>query len=286
MKLDFHTHTTFSDGILDPEALVALAGERGVNLLSVSDHDCLDAIPIAEKKAKALGITLYAGVELNTDWKGGEVHVLGYGFDPADKSLNEKLQSQRDYRRHRLQTMLYKLQKAGFDLDEKRVFEIAGNGAAGRPHLALALIEKKYVGTVEEAFDKYLAYGRVAWAPRSQFTPKDAVEAIAAAGGIPVLAHPGRAGKVSLDELVGYGLKGVEVFYPTHPPSLIKELLAKAKKYGLLVTGGSDYHGINPGETGPGCVDVPEEYIAGIQKALSGRERGAFGSTAREEKSA
>jgi predicted metal-dependent phosphoesterase TrpH len=268
IKVDLHTHTNFSDGILYPESLVTFAFNRGVTLLSITDHDCLDAIPLAEKEARKLGISFVSGVELNTDFRGGEIHILGYCFNLENEFFQEKLKQQREYRRLRLQAMLEKLRGIGFDLDANRVHEIAGNGSVGRPHLALALIEKGYVTTVEEAFEKYLGYGKPGWVPRSKFTPQDAIQTILQAGGIPVLAHPGRAGSFSLEELVAWGLKGLEVFYPMHAQDYIEILLAEAKRYNLIVTAGSDYHGINPQEKGPGCVEMPEEFARRLQEIL------------------
>lgn len=271
MKIDFHLHTFYSDGILSPQSLVELAFQKGVRLFAITDHDCLDALPLAEESAKPLGMFLVSGVELNTEWDGQEVHILGYDFNRTDKVLEQKLSEQREYRKLRLKEMFLKLKDLGFKLDENRIYELAGKGAVGRPHLALALLEKKYVATVGEAFQKYLGYGKAAWVPRTHFTPQQAITAIRDAGGITALAHPGRGGKSVLPKLVEFGLQGLEVYYPSHSPTLTQELIALTKKFNLLATIGSDYHGINAGEKGPGCVDAPREVIDSWTRILVAR---------------
>ncbi|MCL5055702.1 MAG: PHP domain-containing protein [Firmicutes bacterium] len=267
MNLDFHLHTNFSDGILSPEKLVEKVHQNGVDFFSITDHDCLEGIPSAQKTAESFGMTLIPGVEINTDWKDGEVHILGYGFNPESPPFQKKLEEQRFYRLQRLKAMIEKLQSIGLDLEESRVLEIAGNGAVGRPHLALALKEKNYVASVEEAFEKYLGYGRPGWVPRSKFTPQEAINLISGAGGIPVLAHPGRTKNVEIESLILSGLKGIECFYPKHTPDLTRKLLEIARKYDLVVTAGSDYHGINSWEKEPG-MQVPEEVFLNLQKRL------------------
>lgn len=269
MKIDLHLHTNFSDGILEPQSLIELAHSRGVAILSITDHDCVEAIPIAEKKAKSLGMTLVNGVELNTDGREGEIHILGYNFDRENEALLEKMSIQRQFRRERFKKMLEKLKSLGFNLEEKRVIEIAGKGSVGRPHLALALIEKNYVQTVDEAFKHYLGFGKPAWVPRNRFTAQEAIAVIRDAGGIAVLAHPVRGGKAQLNDLVKHGLEGIEVYYPTHSPNDVSECEALAVKHKLLMTAGSDYHGINQAERGPGGVRAPQEVIDALERIFN-----------------
>lgn len=261
MRVDLHLHTSFSDGILDPVSLVALAYKNKVGLISITDHDCLDALAIASRKARELQLRFVHGVELNTEYRGQEVHILGYGFNPQDQHLNQRLYFQRLDRKIRFQKMIQRLNDLGLEVDEKRVNELAGQGSVGRPHLALALVEKKVVGSVDEAFQKFLGYGKPGWVARNYWTPQFAISVIHQAGGIAVLAHPERGGKDFLKSLVSHGLDGLEVFYPAHSSSTIDELMRLAEKYNLLATAGSDYHGINSNEKGPGSVAVPEEVI-------------------------
>lgn len=254
---------------MDPESLINLAHKRKVGFLSITDHDCLDAIPRARKAAENDGMTLISGVELNTEIEGEEVHILGFNFDPNHRPLVDGLANERRAREARLMKMLALLNLLGFDLSESRVREIAGKGAFGRPHLARALIEKKIVKTVDEAFRKFLGYKKPAWVPRSYWTPHEAITLIHAAGGKAVLAHPGRGGKKRLADLAAHGLDGIEVYYPSHTHARMRELLHLAKRYGLFVTVGSDYHGINPGEKGPGSVNAPQEVIESLVRIFS-----------------
>lgn len=248
---------------MDPVALVEKAYHRGVRILSITDHDCLAGLDAAAGKARALGIGFTTGVELNTHGDGEEVHILGYHFNPDDQVLLKTLGNQRLDREIRFQKMLEKLNALGFNLVETSIRRNAKPGSAvGRPHLALALIEKRIVSTVQEAFEKYLKKGRPAWVPRKHLTPKEAILLVRNAGGFPVLAHPARGGLTLISELVEFGLKGIEVYYPSHTPIQTKEFVALADRYGLLKTAGSDYHGINPYETGPGGLQVPEKVIA------------------------
>ncbi len=271
MKMDLHLHTTFSDGILPPLRLLSLAHTNGVGILSITDHDCLDAYPLIEEKAKSCKMTLVSGVELNTDYQGEEVHILGYDFDPSLHFFQEQLANQRREREIRLKSMFDKLNGLGFGLDEKRLQALAGKGSVGRPHLALALIEKGVVKTVEEAFNKYLGQGKPGWVPRHYFTPEEAIGLIQKAHGIAVLAHPFRGGVELLQSLVSAGLMGLEVYYPKHSSSQMEQLATLARKYGLFMTSGSDFHGINPGETGPGSVFAPQEVIDNFTRILEKR---------------
>jgi len=274
LKVDLHLHTYFSDGILDPVTLVKRANERSVTLLAITDHDCLDALPLALPVASSFGMTLVSGVEFNTEYEHQEVHILGYGFDTHNARMLEGLRNQREDRAHRFKKMLDKLNELGFPLHEKRVYELAGRGALGRPHLALALIEAKVVKTVDEAFRKYLGYGKPAWIPRHYWTPMQAIETLHEAGGYAALAHPERGGKKLLPTLVEAGLDGLEVFYPTHRKHVIDELIVLAKKYNLFATVGSDFHGINPGERGPGSVSAPRKDIEELVRILGNKPYG------------
>lgn len=262
ISLDLHLHTAFSDGILDPVDLVEKAYQRGVRILSVTDHDCLAGLSAAEGKARSFGMLFVPGVELNTHGEGEEVHILGYGFDLDNQVLKEALAHQRRDREVRFKKMLEKLNGLGFNLTEASIRRHAKPGSSvGRPHLALALIEKRAVGAVSEAFEKYLKKGRPGWAPRKHMTPKEAIHLILQAGGIPVLAHPARGGLNTVPTLVEWGLKGIEVYYPSHTPVQTKEFAYLADRYHLIKTAGSDYHGINPHETGPGGLQVPQKVI-------------------------
>lgn len=252
--VDLHTHTTASDGALAPAALVALAAERGLRYLAVTDHDTVAGIEAALAAGERLGVAVIPGVELGTDLPHAEVHVLGYFVDPRDPAFNEQLALMRDSRVGRARAMVKKLAALGIPIRFERVREIAGEGAVGRPHVARALVEAGYVASVAEAFDRYLGRNGPAYAERYKLTPVEAVRTIRRAGGLPGLAHPALPGPdgqlvegfdvdALLDELVPAGLAAIECYYAGYPPELTERLLGYARRYGLVPTGGSDFHG-------------------------------------------
>jgi len=233
-------------------------GERGVEVFSISDHDTLGAYGQFEPPAGARVIT---GIEINTTWRKNEVHVLGYGVPLGPSPINELLEYNQDQRRLRAVTMVQRLREAGYPIaleDVER--ESGGAHAMGRPHVAKALVRLGIVDSVDAAFREALVPGKPGYVPQIYTTPEHAIETIAAAGGIPVLAHPGRLKDRSLiDELVGHGLRGLEVYYPLHSPEDTREFRATAKRYGLVMTAGMDFHDIRYHTQGVGMeVDVAE----------------------------
>jgi len=205
---------------------------------------------------------LIPGVEISTDLADGEAHILGYFIDYGSPDFQKELEKFRDSRLVRGQRMVAKLNDLGIKIDWSRVQAIAGDGAIGRPHVAQAMLEKGYVKTFKEAFDKYIAHGGPAYVEREKMTPQEAVALILSAGGIPVLAHPftvkdPEAMAATLKEA---GLIGIEAHYKDNTPEQTAATLELAEKYGLIATGGSDYHGIDESkEVMIGGVEVPVE---------------------------
>lgn len=279
-RVDLHAHTTASDGALPPAELVALARQVGLAVLGVTDHDTTDGLPAALAAAGG-GLEVIPGVELSTDAPVGEVHILGYFIDYRDAGFQARLAQLRDERVGRAQAMVARLAALGMPLAWERVQALA-SGAVGRPHIAQALVEAGYVADVPEAFDRYLGRGRPAYVEREKLTPTDAVRMIRATGGVAVLAHPyildtaGRI-KVRLDlpallpELCDAGLQGLEVYYTNYTRAVTAELRLVAERWGLVATGGSDFHG---GGTVPeaqlGAVAVPYAAVERL-RALAGR---------------
>ena len=241
MIVDFHSHTNASDGALEPAGLLALMRRRGVAIFSITDHDTMRAYDgVAVDFARVV-----PGVEINTTWNGNDVHVLGYKLPlGADTPLAKQLEANRTFRRTRIDRMLTNLAAEGYPLEVDDVLaESDGGHAIGRPHVAKALIRKGYTPDVESAFRDLLSSGKPGYLPSTNMTPGDAVELIAAAGGVPVLAHPGRLKNEDvLPELVERGLVGLEVFYSTHTPSQTAHFREQASRYGLVMTAGSDFH--------------------------------------------
>ncbi|MCE2463657.1 MAG: PHP domain-containing protein [Dehalococcoidia bacterium] len=241
--VDLHLHTTASDGRLTPGELIALVARKGLQVVSVTDHDSTEGLAEALEAAKAFpNLTVIPGIELSTDIPGDEIHVLAYFVRHKDEELLATLRKFRQGRLERGRGMVEKLRDMGMDIEWQRVQEIAGDGAVGRPHVALALMEKGYVSQTNEAFEKYLGRNGPAYVEREKLTPVDAVEAITSWGGVAVLAHPAQLLDldVKLEELRSAGLVGMEVYYAQYSEERILELASTAARHGLLPCGGSD----------------------------------------------
>ena len=245
MKADLHLHTTASDGRLEPEALVRLAVEKGLDVIAITDHDTINGVVPALAAAKNLPlITVIPGVEINTDVPHGEVHVLGYFIDYTDQRLAISLHNLRDSREGRAQKMIAKLGDLGMKIDWQRVQELAQGGSIGRPHIAKALLDKSYVSSEKQAFDKYIGRNGPAYVEREKLLPVEAVRLVVEAKGLPVLAHPANIDNLDnlLTVLKAAGLVGIEVYYGEYSPDTVDAMLKVAHRYDLIPTGGTDYH--------------------------------------------
>jgi len=267
MRIDLHTHTTASDGLLPPERLLRLAKDAGVGILAVADHDTTDAVDTAAAEGRRLGVEVIPAVEINTDVDTTEVHVLGYYIDHRQPWFQEFLTRLRDGRVKRAARMVEKLNALGISITFERVRAIAG-GAVGRPHVARALIEAGVVKSTEEAFEKYIGRNGPAYIERMKVTPQEAVQIILKAGGIPVLAHPGWGVREEMiPPLVQGGLEGLEVYYPDHTPAMVTRFLEIAAQLHLLVTGGTDFHGGDLAtRVGVGSQYVPVEAVERLKE--------------------
>ncbi len=246
IQYDLHIHTTASDGMLTPLQVVDRAVERKLAGIAITDHDTVEGLPaaISHNRARGYGLDIIPGIELNTEYKDAEVHILGYYIDYTHTALLHYLEHLKTARYHRAEKMVQQLRKMGFMLEFKRVQQIAGSDLIARPHIARALIEKGYVFSVKEAFDKYISKGRPAYVPRYKFKPEKAVELIRQAGGVSILAHPGLLQSDFLvEKVIRLGIEGIEAYYPEHSSQETAKYLAMAACHGLLVTGGSDFHG-------------------------------------------
>jgi 3',5'-nucleoside bisphosphate phosphatase len=257
--VDFHSHTRESDGTLAPLELLELMRARGVRVFSITDHDTMRAYAAFDGVDFARVVT---GIEINTTWRENEVHVLGYGVAPNDRSLARVLEANRAFRRERIARMVAAVNAAGYPIAIGDVeAESDGGDALGRPHVARALVRAKLIPDVETAFRELLARGKPGYIPSTNITPAEAIAAIARSGGVPVLAHPGRLKDESIvDELAACGLAGLEVFYPTHSAAQTAHFRAQAARLGLVMTAGSDFHDARwtPGGVG---VDVDQGDI-------------------------
>jgi predicted metal-dependent phosphoesterase TrpH len=265
--IDLHMHTTASDGRSSPEELVAQAAALGLRILAVTDHDTIAGVAPAQAAAREVGLRCHAGIEITAVDDGRDVHMLGYGFDPAHPELVAFLTHQRDDRRRRLVEIGERLAHLGVPVDLDRAVADAGRSAGramGRPMAATALVAAGHVRDMSEAFDRYLAEGRPAFIERIGASPAEVVGLVARAGGVVAMAHPG---KTRRDELIGglieAGMPALEVFHPDHDALDTNRYWHIARTHGLLVTGGSDFHGVgSTREAAFGRIDLPAaEYM-------------------------
>lgn len=273
MRIDLHTHTTASDGLLAPQALVGEARARGVGLLAITDHDTTAGLEEALAAGKAEDVEVWPAVELSCDMAVGEVHILGYFVHWRLEWFQTLLHRLREGRERRAERMVERLAALGAPVAFSLVEALARGGTIGRPHVARALVEAGHVKSVSEAFDRYIGRHGPAYVERLKVTPAQAVEVVRAAGGLAVLAHPGWGVPDDLiPELVTAGLDGVEVYYPDHVPAQVERYAALARRHGLLVTGGTDFHGNSLATGVPvGSQYVPEAVIEPLRTAAAAR---------------
>jgi predicted metal-dependent phosphoesterase TrpH len=280
MWVDLHVHTSFSDGTLTPREVVREARAKGLSALAITDHDTLDGLEEAKRAGELFGIMVIPGVEISVDLgEGRSSHLLGYGLDGKWNSFGDFLGKMRLSRVERNRAILEKLRSLGLALDPKEITDEADEARIGRPHIAQAMVRKGYVRSVDEAFARYLARGAKAYIPRRRPSCTEAMEAIREAGGVPVLAHPHTVGieglaelEMCIGKLVREGLAGVEVLYPDAPFAIRKFLSDLCERWGLLKTGGSDFHGGLKPEVhlgfGRGDLRVPLEWARLLKEAM------------------
>lgn len=277
-KIDLHLHTNKSDGRLSPTELVRLAHKGGVRRMALTDHDTTAGVEEAMAEGKALGVEVIPGVELGTDSRSGDLHMLGLFLEYRDQAFQETMARFREGRIARVHKIVSNLAEVGVNISVDRVFEIAGEASVGRPHVAQALLEAGYVKAMPEAFEKWLAYGGPGDVPRDKLSPEEAIGLIHAVGGLAVVAHPyevrGTRGTSVLDQLPGLaaaGLDGVETYYQGYGPDRVGELTALCGKLGILPTGGSDFHGFplaghEEVVNYPGSVEIPPSVLDALEE--------------------
>ncbi len=251
MFADLHTHTTASDGVISPKDLVQLAKQANLRAVAITDHDAVFGIPEAIEAGKEIGIEVIPGIEISTIDKRQDIHVLGYYIEYRNADFLKKLADLQNVRKRRNEMMVEKLQSLGIDISLKEVKKKKSgeDGNIGRPHIAEVLLDKGYVSSMEEAFTKYLGKNGIAYVNPPRISPEEAVDIIKEYHGVPVLAHPGLYNDSELVErLIRYGISGIEVFHPDHDEKLEKYYYDLAVKHKLLITGGSDFHGVRNGE--------------------------------------
>jgi hypothetical protein len=273
VKADFHLHTTASDGKLTPAELVKLAVAKGLDIIAITDHDTVAGIVPALTAAQRFpNLKVIPGIEISTEVPQGEVHILGYFINYRSPELNQFLEKMRKSRQERAHKMLAKLERLGISINFDEVLKFASGPSIGRPHIAQAMLERGYISSLKEAFDKYIGNGGPAYVERYKITPSEAIKLITEAEGFSVLAHPANIkGLESLiPQLKETGLKGIEAYYGEYSPEVKEHLVRLARENNLIASGGSDYHGIDSkSKIEPGCVAIPDNVIA--QFISSGR---------------
>ena len=270
--IDLHTHSTVSDGSDSPTAVVEKAAERGITALALTDHDSVGGLAEANKAAADAGIELIPGTELSVNWTTGAMHLVVLFLSSVPGALQNRLGEMRAGRATRNTLILERLATLGLPVPLEEVLAHGQGESIGRPHIAAVMMSRGYVATMAEAFDLYLGFGRPAYAPRWRLDPEEAIDLALQSGAVPILAHPhtlaldrSEAVASTLTRLKKAGLVGIECYYPLYSPIEREGYAALAERFGLLPSGGSDFHGTyKPGVElgiGRGDLRVPPQLL-------------------------
>ncbi len=276
-RIDLHTHTTFSDGSFSPTDLVALANQQGLDILAITDHDTTEGLPEAMEATNGLSLEIIPGIELSAQFQNREMHILGYFINITDPQFQSRLEALRSTRNVRISQILDRLHTLGMNISLEEVKQTSGTGTIGRPHIAQVLIAQGHVKNMQEAFERFLGTRGQAFVQREAPEAREIISWIIDAGGIPVLAHPYWEGlnkeesTTACHTLVEQGLQGLEVFYGTFSARHVSFNLGLARKFDLLMTGGSDFHGtLKPDIAlgkGRGSLHVPQKAVERLRQA-------------------
>ena len=278
--VDLHIHTTASDGVMSPSEIVKYAKRRGLQAIAITDHDTIEGLDEGVSEGERIGFEVIPGIEVSAEHFPGSMHLLGYFFDIRHPLLKERLAYLQSARAERNPKIVAKLNELGIEVTYEDVIRASGGGQVGRPHFAQVLLDKGYVNSFQEAFDRFLRKGAPAYADKFRFTPKEALHFINEAGGVGVLAHPntlGTNGYADLERLIlklmEYGLRGIEVYYPEHSGLDVAQYKALVERHGLLATGGTDYHGLEKDGldigVGRGGMRFPYSLVEGLKAVKS-----------------
>ena len=280
MAVDLHAHSTASDGTERPSEVVRLAARAGLSAVALTDHDTLGGVEEARAEAEDHGIELIPGTELSCEWDRGGMHVVVLFLEPGRGPLQDRLEELRDGRHRRNRSIAERLSGLGVDIDYRQVLEEAGGGSVGRPHFAAVMKRKGYVPDIATAFREYLGAGGPAYMTRRLLAPEEAIDLARRSGGVPVLAHPHTLGLDNSGEyaatyrwLARIGLVGVECFYSEYDPATRRDLERSVRSFGLLPSGGSDFHGdYKPGlrvGVGRGNLEVPDRVLEALRDRIA-----------------
>ena len=273
MLADLHLHTRFSDGTWSPEELVSQARVHGLATLALTDHDTVEGCAPMALACAAAGLDFIAGAELTAQQNGDEVHILGYGLEARDPKLLAETAKFQAVRQDRIREMVMRLNQLRVPLAAEAVFALANCRAPGRPHVARALVKAGLCSNLDEAFERFLKKNRPAWVPKFKMSAAEAIALIHHAGGVAVLAHPGlnRTDNV-IRGVVEAGLDGLECFHTKHSSGAVAHYIEVAARFHLLITGGSDCHGVSKGRPLIGTVKLPGHYVEKLKCRIQERK--------------
>lgn len=265
---DLHVHTSYSDSTFSPEEVISCAKEKALSAIAICDHDSIDGIELCQALASKVDIEIIPGIEMSAEKRDAEIHILGYFIDWRQTWFQKKLKEIQESRIERVYKIIDKLKVFNITIDAKEMFRRAGNNASiGRLHIARAMLTSSAVESMKEAFEKYIGFLKPCYVPYTKFSPEEAIQIILKVGGVPVLAHPDLMGHDEyIDEFVGYGLRGVEAYHTDHKSHISRRYEEIARRLGLVVTGGSDCHGLGKGRILMGTVKVPYEFVEKLRK--------------------
>lgn len=274
-KADLHTHTTASDGSYTPEKLIQHAHKKGLETIAITDHDTIKGYLEAKPIAKDLGLELLPGAEITASWLGMEVHILAYCFDEEDQGVLNLLLGQKNARKKRMASIVDHLQKQGVDIDIDEVKAEAGRGNIGRPHAAEVMVNKKIVGSFNEAFIRYLSTEKLQEIDTEYSSLENVIKVFQDAGGILSIAHPGPIySSRQITKMISMGVDGIECIHPSHNFTVQRNFTKTASSNNLLITGGSDFHGKGKTEYDPyfGIVTLGEQHVFSLKKMAQRRK--------------
>lgn len=274
MFADLHLHTNFSDGTYTPEELVSQAAKHQLASIALTDHDTVEGCERAAMACKAAEIEFIPGAELTAEQDETEIHILGYFLDTHNKKLLGEIAKFQAVRQDRIREMVARLNALNVPLKVEEVIALANCRSPGRPHVARALVKAGFVKSLDEAFERFLKKHRPAFVPKAKISSQVAIELIHQANGLAVMAHPGlnRTDEV-IPDLVEAGLDGIECFHTKHSTAVAEHYLEIADKYNLLVTGGSDCHGLSKGKPLIGTVRLPYQHVEKLKEAVAAKAR-------------
>lgn len=265
---DLHLHSHFSDGTFTPEEIAAHAQRHGLRAIALTDHDTVEGCERTAAACAALGIEFIVGTELTAEHNGNELHILAYLVDPNNAKLLAEIAKFQYVRQQRIREMVARINELNIPLNADEVFALANCRSPGRPHVARAMVKARFCGTLDEAFERFLKKGRPAWVPKAKMSALEAVELIHQAGGLAVMAHPGlNRTDESIPDLVAAGLDGIECFHTKHNAATSERYLKIAREHSLLVTGGSDCHGLSKGKPLIGTVKLDYQHVERLYAA-------------------